>query len=159
MFVPASDATVQVELDGIVASVGDGVCWSDSVQYGETQGHVQGRAISCAAPTLIHIRGSVFWSFEPLCADSEDPSKTILVKEYKLSTTEADSTVANIAWMERVPYKLPYDSDRGKNITKFEAILDNTDTDMKAIHEQVIKSLPNLVWLWVNKGLITSSMK
>jgi hypothetical protein len=152
MFVPASNTTMQVKLDSIIASVGDGVCWRDLVQYGETQRHVQGRAISCAAPTLMNIRGSVFWSFEPLCANSEDPSKTLLqsviwtmlVKEYKLSTTEAESTVANTAWMERVPYKLPYDSDRGKIITKFEAILDNMDTDIKAIHKQVIKSLPNV---------------
>jgi hypothetical protein len=91
-------------------------------------------------------------SFEPLRDDVEDPCKTLLqttiwkmlVKDYNLSSSEAISYVANIACFERVPYKLPPDADRNGNQKEFQDILDNTDADMKVIHEQVIKSLPNL---------------
>jgi hypothetical protein len=151
-FFRSSDTSVQAELDHIVASVGNGVVWSDLVQYGEIHGHVQGRAIRCDAPTLMDITSSIFLSFEPLRDDVEDPCKTLLqttiwkmlVKDYNLSSSEAISYVANIAWFERVPYKLPYDADRSGNQKEFQVILDNTDPDMKVIHEQVIKSLPNL---------------
>ena len=52
--------------------------------------------------------------------------------------------VANIAWLEVVPYILPYDSNRGKNVRKFDAMLAETNANMQVIQESIVKCLPNV---------------
>jgi hypothetical protein len=148
----SSDTSAQAELDCIVSSLGNGVVWSELVEYGQLHGHHQGKAIECDAPTLMDVKGGVFMSFKPLRDDTEEPSKTLiqntlwkmLVRHYDIISSEAIKHVNDIAWCECVPFVLPYDADRDGNQHKFEEILENTDCNMKLIHEEVIKSLPNL---------------
>ena len=94
----------------------------------------------------------VAWSFEPLRTDGNEPCKfeieralwTMLVKAYGVDSPAAEVIVANIAWLEVVPYILPYDSDRGKNVRKFDAMLAETNPNMQVIQESVVKPLPNV---------------
>jgi hypothetical protein len=61
------------------------------------------------------------------------------IKEYKVDPMNAKTIVANMVWIERVPYKLPYHMDRGKNESERAArarrvpkcVYANTDLDIR----------------------------
>jgi hypothetical protein len=137
----------------IVARLQGGVPWKNCVQYGESQGHKLGKPIRCDAHSLKEISAFVALSFKPDSKDDKDPSvlelKTamwkMLVHDYRIKPDEATGFIANrIAWLEVVPYVLPYDADQGKKVAEFNTILSATKDSMRVIQQCVIQSLPNL---------------
>ncbi len=149
----ASKKGAQDAIDSIVAQLQGGVPWKNIVQYGESQGHKLGKPIRCDAHSLKEILAFVALSFEPDRKDDKDPSVLelkiamwkMLVHHYRIKSDEATGIIANrIAWLEVVPYVLPYDADRGTKVTEFNTILEATNDSMRDIQQCVIQSLPNL---------------
>ncbi len=66
---------MQVVLDGIVTSVGEGVLMHGLAQYGAIEGHKLGKAVQCVTPTLKDVFILVAMSFMPLRTDGNDPCR------------------------------------------------------------------------------------